>query len=303
MPKTIKAPKSENTKELKDLNTKNPPKLNNPKTYKTSNTKRTKKHTILGTFLIIIFNILVILGVLLAIITYIQGYVYIPKFLVIKEHELDIPKKTNKKKIVLRDSHLTKWQVLKVNIQNSINNKNYTLIKDSQIQAQLSEGINTITLQKIINLKIIKFGSSPKTITTTVDTSAPQLLSKPKITNQGLVLEFTEPAILKVLKPFKRTFKTDDSYTIIIPLNLIRETKSLTLEVIDNLGNSKRVVLILNKKQTHTKQLIKYTKKELPKSAGILENVNIIGAITLFTILSIPSLFVISTNKLKQNRA
>ncbi len=300
MPKTITAPKTGNTQNSKNLKSSEKSKLHNPKTYKTTNIQKTKKSSIIRTLFFVMFNIVIILIILFGIITYIQGYVYIPKLLTINNNELTIPQKTSKKILTLKDSHLTKWQILKINIQNSINNKNYTLTKHSQVQAPLAEGINTITLQKIINFKIIKFGSAPKTMTITVDTTPPQLLSKPKITNQGLVLEFTEPTVLKILKPFQKTFRTDDSYTAIIPLNLIKTTNSLRLEFIDKLGNSKQIEVILNKKQIHAKQLSKYNEKELPKSAGLIENVNIVGAVVLFATLSIPSLFIISLNKINQ---
>ena len=238
----------------------------------------------IGTVLLWLLIFFGIIALIFAIATKIKGYVQIKKFASPKIEELKIPDKTNKDHISIYNP-FSKLKDLKVNF----NGQEFTIPSHQKLDLQLKEGLNTLQIAKELNLKLIKIRSDSTTTNITKDTTAPKLLSSPKITNQGLVLEFTEPATIK-FKYNNRTYtyKTDDSYTIIVPKTIINKTNSLNFTIVDSINNEQKVRIDI----ARTKKDIagySYNNSTLPESAGIEDIPTILGVLLLTSISLSPA--------------
>lgn len=280
MTKEIKAPKAPKAEPRA-------PKVKPIKTY-TSKGSPKKRFRVIKFFFWAI--IIAIIG--LSILTWTVGPIKVAWF---NPPELNLPKQTNSKTLTVQpyETSIIKY----IQIQN--NNRTFT-VKNQPIKLPLKEGINNFSAYYLYDFKLFRLKSKSIKFQINRDTLAPQLLKKPTLTNQGLVLEFTEPAKVKV---GKYTYKTDSSYTVVIPKLRLKNNK-LNISVIDSLGNTKTFTIIL-KKATTPKNNNEYvvTGENLPESAGIQDYLNIsVLALIVFT-LALPYVLVNRSLKNLWNKA
>lgn len=240
-----------------------------------------------------IFGIILFIIIILTTITFISGPITLNW---VNPPRIEIPKETNSNLLAIT---LPSQNLIK-HIQINVNNKRLTLNDSNNVNIPLQEGINNLIVSYLYDFKLFKFKSLNAQFQVIKDTIAPQLLKKPTLTNQGLVLEFTEPATIKLNN---NTYKTDNSYTTVIPQKALR-SNTLNLTVSDKLGNTKHIKIILKKiKASNKNSKYTVTGNTLPESAGLQDFLTIPSLALAIILIGMPYIIVNLSLKRLYNKA